>query len=225
MLPIVLFVILVIYLSLWVLQALGFYSLGTPNTSQHQYPFQHFNTTDSIKLLFGFHIFHLVWVLLFFIETSNFIIGGTAVSWYYKSERPYPEASERYLKKHIGSVCAGSFMLALLGVVRMAYHILVPQKESDTTLVNIFKKCCDCVCCICTKLFECFTNGAFTLVNIQGTAFCGAGTESFKLKVANLDLSSIVAMVQSVTLLLFRHSPSSSASASQWRLSLLLICW
>jgi len=45
----------------------------------------------------------------------------------------------------------------------MAYHILVPQKESDTTLVNIFKKCCDCVCCICTKLFECFTNGAFTL--------------------------------------------------------------
>jgi len=99
-------------------------------------------------------------------------------------------------------------MLALLGIVRMAYHILVPQKESDTTLVNIFKKCCDCVCCICTKLFECFTNGAFTLVNINGTAFCGAGMESFKLKVDNFDISSIVAMVQSVAPLLLRHLPS-----------------
>ena len=99
-------------------------------------------------------------------------------------------------------------MLALLGIARMAYHILVPQKESDTTLVNIFKKCCDCICCICTKLFNCFTNGAFTIVNINGTAFCGAGMKSFELKASNLGVSSIVAMVQSVAILLLRHLPS-----------------
>jgi hypothetical protein len=66
-LPIVLFVILVAYLTLWVLQALGFYSLGTPSTAEHQYPFQHFTINDSIKTLFGVHIFHLIWVLFFFI--------------------------------------------------------------------------------------------------------------------------------------------------------------
>jgi len=67
MLPVVLFLVTVLYLALWVMQALGFYSLGTPTTAEHQYPFQHFDTPDSIKVLFGFHIFHLVWVMLFLI--------------------------------------------------------------------------------------------------------------------------------------------------------------
>jgi len=83
LLPCLLFALTVFYLALWVLQALGFYSLGSPMTTEHQYPFQHFNITSSIEILFGIHIFHLIWVLIFFIETSNFIIGGTAVSWYY----------------------------------------------------------------------------------------------------------------------------------------------
>lgn len=44
-LPVGLFVITILYLALWILQALGFYSLGAPTTSEHQYPFQHFNIT------------------------------------------------------------------------------------------------------------------------------------------------------------------------------------
>lgn len=67
LLPVGLFVLTVFYLALWVLQSLGFYSLGTPTTSEHQYPFQHFTVTGSIQVLFVFHILHLIWVLLFFI--------------------------------------------------------------------------------------------------------------------------------------------------------------
>jgi len=67
LLPMLLFVVTLIYLAFWVLQALGFYSLGTPTKAEHQYPFQHFKVTASIEILFVFHIFSLIWVLLFFI--------------------------------------------------------------------------------------------------------------------------------------------------------------
>lgn len=99
-------------------------------------------------------------------------------------------------------------MLALLGMARLAYNILVPQKESDNTLVNVLKKCCDCLCLVCLKLFECFAHGGYTIININGTPFCESGAEAFKLQLANFDVSSIVTMVQAVILNLFRFSPS-----------------
>jgi hypothetical protein len=78
-----------VFLALWILQALGFYTLGTPTTAVHQYPFQHFSIPGSIQVLFGFHILYLLWVLVFFIETSSFIVGGAATSWFYKRDSPY----------------------------------------------------------------------------------------------------------------------------------------
>ena len=93
LLPIILFFITLVFLVVWVLQALGFYSLGKAVTAEHQYPFQHFEVTGAMKVLFVFHILYLVWTLMFLIETSSFIVGGAATSWYYKHESPYSEAS------------------------------------------------------------------------------------------------------------------------------------
>lgn len=147
LLPIVIFVITIAFLVLWVFQALGFYSLGTPVNREHQYPFQHFEVTAAMKILFGFHIAYLIWTLMFLIETNSFIIGGTATNWYYHHEDPYSEASERYRKKHIGSVIFGAFLLALLGLVRMIYEAIVPHDEDAST--SLLRKCCDCICCCC----------------------------------------------------------------------------
>ena len=45
LLPVFLFIVTLVFLVLWVLQALGFYSLGTPYHTKHQYPFAHFRIT------------------------------------------------------------------------------------------------------------------------------------------------------------------------------------
>jgi hypothetical protein len=37
----------------------------------------------------GLHVFYLFWVILFLVETSSFLISGTAASWYYKRDSPY----------------------------------------------------------------------------------------------------------------------------------------
>ena len=78
-----------------------------------QLPFAQHELSALIKALIAVHIFHLFWAVTFLIETGSFLIGGTAVGWYFRREDPYTEASARYRWKHMGSVAKGSFFMAL----------------------------------------------------------------------------------------------------------------
>jgi hypothetical protein len=124
--PFIMFIVTILFVALWILEALGFYSLGTPVHTPNQYPFQHFETGNTIIALGVVHIFYLFWGIFFLIETSSFLIIGTAASWYYKRESPYSETSERYRWKHMGSVCLGAFFKALLGFIKFMYELLTP---------------------------------------------------------------------------------------------------
>jgi hypothetical protein len=94
-------------------------------------------------------------------------------------------------------------MLALLGLMRTLYNIFVPKREAEG-LANILKKCCDFFCCICNKLFEWFTIGAFTITNIRGTTYCHSGSEAAYLKMKSLSTSSVISLVQAVSILIDR---------------------
>ena len=167
LLPIFLFVVTLLFIALWVFQALGFYSLGTPYTSYHQYPFAHFRLSFWIYILFAVHVVYFLWTLMFLIETNTFLIGGTATDWYYSRESPYGDASARYTKKHMGSVIFGGILLVLFGILRLIFEALYPHTEEGEA--SCTKKCCNCLCCCCISIFDWFTTGAFTIMNIRGT--------------------------------------------------------
>jgi hypothetical protein len=207
-LPILLFVIMVLFVALWILEALGYYSLGTPTNAEHKYPFQQFDVPSWIVAVGIFHIFYLLWNLVFFIETGSFIIGGAATSWYFKRATPYADASARYRKKHIGSVVLGSFFMALFGFLKFLYELVTPeQKEGEKGLLAAYKKCCDCVCCLCTKLFHWFNNGAFTVINLKGDSYCTAAERAFAVRIQNIGTSAVVDIVTAVRIHLCSFSP------------------
>jgi hypothetical protein len=61
---------MVLFIVLWIAEALGYYSLGTPKAAgegEHQYPFQHFQVPTWILVIAGFHVFYLIWTLFFLI--------------------------------------------------------------------------------------------------------------------------------------------------------------
>lgn len=94
-------------------------------------------------------------------------------------------------------------MLAILGLARLIYEAIMPHDEDGES--SILRKCCDCVCCCCTKIFDWFASGAYTVINIRGTSFCPSGSEAFSLRLANFATSSIVAVVQAVLIILFSY--------------------
>jgi len=44
-LPLLLFIVTLVFIALWVLEALGYYSLGKATSNEHHYPYQNFELT------------------------------------------------------------------------------------------------------------------------------------------------------------------------------------
>ncbi len=70
----------------------------------------------------------------------------------------------------------GSFFIALIGIIKLIYDLLAPEKKDGMSgPVALLRGCCDVVCCLCMRLFEWFNAGAFTLVNYTGKSYCTSG--------------------------------------------------
>ena len=69
-------------------------------------------------------------MICFYIHTADFLVCGTAASWYFRKESPYADASRRYFK-HMGSVCKGSFFMALVGFIKFLYELLAPDEKTN----------------------------------------------------------------------------------------------
>lgn len=182
-LPLLLFVVLIAFIAVWILEALGYYSMGTPVSQDKQWPFQHFQTTNFVKVIIFVHVFQLFWVVCFLIETNDFIVSGAATSWYFQRQSPYSESTYRYRRFHIGSVALGSFFMALFGFLRFIYELLTPEKAEQEGCMANWKKFCDCCCFLCVSyIFNCFNSGAYTFIHLASDGYCASAWEVMGLR-------------------------------------------
>ena len=128
------------------------------------------------------------------ISASEFLIGGTASGWYFKQESPYCDTSRRFFGKHMGSVCAGSFLLALIGFIKLVYTLLAPDPDKEHTgCVATYRKCCDCLCCLCIgKLFDWLNTGAYTWINMAGDTYCDSAFNALAIRMKNAAASGVL---------------------------------
>lgn len=142
------------------------------------------------------HIFHLFWMVCFFIETNDFIMSGTATSWYFKRSSPLSESFHRFWRYHIGSVAFASFIMALVGFIKFMFELLVPEKAEEGTCKNNCKRFCDCCCFICaTYLFKCINSGAFTYIHLASDSYCNSALEVAGTKLKNPVLTGVVSFM------------------------------
>jgi hypothetical protein len=130
LLPIILFVVMIVFVLLWIALAVAFYSLGNPIHDPKSLPFTHFALTTPLTVLVVVHAVYLVWMLIFFVETSEFLIIGTATNWYFELDNAYADSSSRYFKYHGGSVLLGSFLWLIIGWLKLIFNLI--------TVINLF---------------------------------------------------------------------------------------
>lgn len=104
----------------------------------------------------------------------------------------------------MGSVCHGSFWLALIGFIKFMYTMLAPDDNEDhTSCVSCWKKFCDCLCCLCIgKLFDWLNAGAYTWINMTGDSYCSSAIDAATLRASNLAASSVIAILEVVFMIL-----------------------
>ena len=192
---------------------MGYYSLGTAvNCTSQCYPFQQFTLSGWVKALFVVHVFYLLWIVFYMISSSEFLIGGTASGWYFNQDAPYCDTQKRFLGKHMGSVGAGSFLLALIGFIKLIYTLLAPNPlKQHTGPAALCQKFCACICCLCVgKLFDWLNTGAYTWINMAGDSYCTSALEALALRIKNAAASGVLYVLSIVINLLFRFMQFSS---------------
>jgi hypothetical protein len=96
--------------------------------------------------------------------------------------------------------------MALIGFIKFMYELLTPEDPKDSTsCIASYKKCCDCVCCLCVSyLFQWFNAGAFTVINVVGDPYCDSAFKAFTIRLSNLATTAVLMILQVVTILSFR---------------------
>lgn len=109
----------------------------------------------------------------------------------------------------MGSVCCGSFFVALIGFIKIMYELLAPEGTEQSGLLANLKKFCDCLCCLCISfLFNWLNSGAYTWINMAGDSYCTSAINAASLRAKNLASSAAMALLGIVLVLLLRSSPS-----------------
>lgn len=199
-LPFILFVMMLVFEAIWIIEALGYYSMGEPTFQEKQLPFQHFEITTFVQFMRILHIFQLFWVVWFFIETKDFLVAGAATSWYFKRDNPYSESKHRYRYFHFGSIAMGSFLrffLSLYFQFKFIKDLFLEDDENE----GLWKKYCSlCYCIFCTHLINCFNGGAYALIHWEGDGYYTSAQEVLALKLRYSQSARIMILMNLVTI-------------------------
>jgi hypothetical protein len=113
-------------------------------------------------------------------------------NWYFARDpnvdnpSPLCQSWRKVCKYHLGSICFGSFIVALVRFIR--YCLLMVKKNMKQT--NKFVKMIWCVIEYCLKCLERFldfiSKNAYIQIMIRGSSFCTGAKDSFLLLAANV---------------------------------------
>ncbi|KAK3782436.1 hypothetical protein RRG08_033077 [Elysia crispata] len=141
-----------------------------------------------------FMLFMLLWVLNFIVALGHMTLAGAFASYYWAWEKPrdipaFPLASSVYrsLRYHLGSIAFGSFIIAVVQMIRIVLeYIEYKLKDSENRVAKFIIRCLQC-CFWCLEKFLKFLNkNAYIMIAIHGKNFCFSAKDAFFLIMRNI---------------------------------------
>lgn len=110
--------------------------------------------------------------------------AGLAGRWYFQTQlqAPVGTAFQHAWTYQFGSICFGSFLVALVQAVEAVVRMVQDQARDDDNVVAQIAACVALCCLNCLEsVFRLFNTFAFTIVAIYSVPFCRAGAEVIAL--------------------------------------------
>ncbi|XP_029841006.2 choline transporter-like protein 1 isoform X2 [Ixodes scapularis] len=143
-----------------------------------------------LKVAPWYHLLALYWMTQFIVSCQYMVIAGATATWYFTRDKdlgsPICTSGHYLLRYHLGSVLLGSFLVALVKLLRALLKWIEKQLSGRFSSCKVLLKVCQ-VCLCCFERFLKFLNrNAFILVAIHGYPFCKAAREAFSLLSKNV---------------------------------------
>lgn len=134
-----------------------------------------------------FTLFTALWLLNFIIGLGQVTLAGAFASWYWAWEKPKDvpalpvlKAFTRAARYHLGSVAFGSFLIAVVQLIRILLEYIDHKVKGSQNAFAKFILCCLKCCFYCLeKCIKFITKNAYIMLAIYGRNFCFSAKDAF----------------------------------------------
>lgn len=148
----------------------------------------------SVKYMSLFMFFGVLWILALIDYLSRFIIIVSASTYYFNHKRGDTEentdAAEvmygfkcAYLH-HFGSICIGSFIIAVIRFIKFIFYYLAKKAESasgENVAIKCAVRCAMCILNCIEKVCDYLNEAAFCYIAVSGESFFPSAWKAFLL--------------------------------------------
>lgn len=189
--PIVTFLFLCLAIILWSYFAVLIQASGSPAFE----PLSHnvyYKKDQLMKFARIYNILVLVWVIEFIIGCQHMIIAGSVATWFFTRNKenvssPISTSVSYLFNYHLGSVALGSFIIAILQIIRVILNYIDETlKESKNEVAKSLYKVFQCLFSCLQQFLQYLTRNAYIEIAIYGDNFCRSGQQAFKMITSNV---------------------------------------
>merc|ERR1711912_137773 len=166
--------------------------------------------------IFVFHFFMFLWMNQFVQGMTLMIIAGAVSMWYFRPREvddpdrkltgnPILTSAKRAICLHAGSVAVGSFLVAVVQLMRAILAYLDRQSQNaqkKNCLLKLIFKCVACCLWCFEKCVKYICRQAYVIVIMDSKSFCAAAFSVFGLLTTNTAQMGLVAMISTYVMLL-----------------------
>lgn len=162
---------------------------------------------NSFQYICIYHLFMFLWTNNFTVSSAYFILCGSVASWYWTEDkktlkRPIIRSTYRYVRYHMGTVCVGSFIIAVVQLIRILFNYFVNrcEKFKDNPLVKALVCIVNCCLWCLEKVIGYINKNAYIMCATHGFSFCKAAMKGFMLLMRNIMLVAAINGVAGILL-------------------------
>ncbi|XP_037085823.1 choline transporter-like protein 1 [Pollicipes pollicipes] len=180
--PMFTFLVLAVTVCVCMAVALAIESVGTPVPGRSS-GFVQYRKGGAPLYFRWYNLFAFFWLTQFIVACQDMVVGGAISKWFFTRDKsrlgsPILLAIKNLLFYHLGSVALGSFIIAVVKLIRFLLKKL-ESRMGKNPLVKVV--CCCAQCCIwcLEKFLKALNRNAYVEITIHGYNFCKAAQEAF----------------------------------------------
>ena len=193
--PILLFFILAGFLTWWMTSGAYLFTCGESVHNPDQ-PYGHIERSGFAQFLWYFYQAYLLWTVFFIEHLGLFVMSTVACIWYFALDRknlgsPICTAFSWGLITHMGTVAFGSFVLAVIWVIKQIIAYMkqaAEQERRDTGSANgqLLLCCIGCLAECFEEIVKYLSRHAYIETALHNTSFCKGCYESAAIILSNM---------------------------------------
>jgi len=192
--PIVAVIILAAFYAYWAVTTVYLVSAGDPERMDSN-AFGTFSYGKKLEYYIIYHLFGGLWLTAFVGASVQFIIASSVCMWYFSQGTGQGASGTvrkgvwRLFRYHFGSIAFGSFILAVVQLIRIILSYMEAQAKKtgakDNKLAQFAFKCLQCYLACFERFIKFLNKNAYIQIALTGKNFCFAAKDGFLLALGN----------------------------------------